>query len=187
LYAVNASSAAHIQVMVILPSPPCLLKTSKAGVNFARDHNLKVAIKASGHDLLGRSTAKGSLLLWTHYFQDITFHQSFKVGDKDMGESVTVGSGVSLRMLYEATKARGKIFVGGAAQEVVLAGGYLQGAGHSPLSPKYGLAADNVLGMYYYIVLFPHGRNFSYPIEFSVVLANGQLVTVNEGSHPDRK
>jgi FAD/FMN-containing dehydrogenase len=118
-------------------------------VNFAREHNLRVAIKASGHDLMGRSTAKGSLLLWTHHFQDITFHQSFKVGDKEMGDSVTFGSGVSLRTLFEATKDRGKIFVGGSAQDVVAAGGYLQGAGHSSLSPKYGLAADNVLGMGY--------------------------------------
>lgn len=115
-------------------------------MNFAREHNLKVAIKASGHDLLGRSTAKGSLLLWTQYFQDITFHQSYIVGDKEMGNAVTIGSGVALRTLYEATKAREMIFVGGTAQEVAVAGGYLQGGGHSILSPKYGLAADNVIG-----------------------------------------
>jgi hypothetical protein len=36
--------------------------------------------------------------------------------------------------------------VGGAGTATVsLAGGYIQGAGHSAFSPIYGLAADNVL------------------------------------------
>jgi FAD/FMN-containing dehydrogenase len=118
----------------------------KAGVRFAQAHNLRVAIKASGHDYLGRSTAKNSLLLWTRHFQNITFHESFRVGGKDQGSAVTVGSGVSLHTLYQATKARGKIFVGGSTVTLVPAGGYVQGAGHSFLSPTFGLAADNALG-----------------------------------------
>lgn len=115
-------------------------------MRFAQTHNLRVAVKSSGHDHLGRSTAKNSLLLWTRYFQDITFHDSFKVGGEDQGSAVTVGSGVALNTLYQATKARGKIFVGGHAATVAVAGGYIQGAGHSALSPKFGLAADNALG-----------------------------------------
>jgi FAD/FMN-containing dehydrogenase len=115
-------------------------------VRFAQAHNLKVAIKASGHDYLGRSTAKNSLLLWTRYFEVITFHDSFMVGVKDQGSAVTVGSGVGLHTLYQATKVEGKIFVGGTAANVVAAGGYVQGAGHSALGPLYGLAADNALG-----------------------------------------
>lgn len=67
-----------------------------------------------------------------------------------MGSAVTVGSGVPLNMLYQAAKANGKTFVGGSAATVAAAGGYVQGAGHSALSPKYGLAADNVLGMLNY-------------------------------------
>jgi FAD/FMN-containing dehydrogenase len=122
-------------------------------VRFAQAHNLKVAIKASGHDFLGRSTAKNSLLLWTRYLQNITFHDSFSVGGKAMGSAVTVGSGVGLRTLYQATKAQGKVFVGGTAETVVAAGGYVQGAGHSALGPLFGLAADNALGMAYRIVL----------------------------------
>jgi len=147
---VNATSAAHIQ----------------AGVRFAQSHNLKVAIKASGHDYLGRSTAKNSLLLWTRYFEDIAFHDSFNVGGKDKGSAVTVGSGVGLHTLYQATKTKGKVFVGGTAANVVAASGYVQGAGHSALGPLFGLAADNAL-------------------EFQVVIADGRFVTVNEHSHAD--
>ena len=39
------------------------------------------------------------------------------------------------------------MYVGGTAATVSPAGGYIQGAGHSALSPLYGLAADNVLRM----------------------------------------
>ncbi|KAF8577474.1 FAD-binding domain-containing protein [Ramaria rubella] len=147
---VNATTTEHIQ----------------AGIRFASTHNLKVAVKASGHDYLGRSTAKNSFLLWTRNFQNITFHDSFAVGGENMGPAVNVGSGVGLHTLYQAAKTQGKIFVGGTAATVVAAGGYVQGAGHSALAPTFGLAADNTL-------------------EFQVVIANGSLVTANEVSNPD--
>ncbi|KAI0044755.1 FAD-binding domain-containing protein [Auriscalpium vulgare] len=130
VFAVNATKAADIQ----------------AGVEFALRHNLRVAIKASGHDYLGWSTAKGSLLLWTQYLKNINFTDSFVVGGVDQGSAVTVGSGAGLQAICAAMKAVGKIVVGGSAATVAAAGGYIQGAGHSVLSPIYGLAADNVLG-----------------------------------------
>jgi FAD/FMN-containing dehydrogenase len=108
-----------------------------------------VVIKSSGHDYLGRSTARHSLLLWTAYFKDIAFTDNFLVDGVDQGPAVTVGAGVGLLSLYNAAGAQNKIFVGGAAVTVSLAGGYLQGAGHSPFSPIYGLAADNVLRTYF--------------------------------------
>ncbi|KAF8528284.1 FAD-binding domain-containing protein [Gautieria morchelliformis] len=150
IFGVNASTAAQIQ----------------AGVRFAQAHNLKIAIKASGHDYLGRSTAKNSILMWTRNFQNITFHDSFQVGQKIMGSAVTVGSGVGMQTLYMAAKAQGKIFSGARANTAVLAGGYVQGAGHAPLAPTLGLAADNAL-------------------EFQIVIADGSLVTANEASNPD--
>ena len=117
----------------------------KAGVRFVQAHDLRVAIKSSGHDYLGRSTAKNSLLLWTAYFKNITFTDHFIVDGSDHGPAVTVGSGVGLKTIYAAAKAQGKMFVGGTAATVSPAGGYIQGAGHSGFSPLYGLAADNVL------------------------------------------
>jgi FAD/FMN-containing dehydrogenase len=149
-YAVNATDAQHIQ----------------AGVRFSQAHNLRVVIKSSGHDYLGRSTAKNSLLLWTAYFQDITFTDHFHVDGVDQGSAVTVGSGVGLKYIYAAAKAQDKMFVGGTAATVSAAGGYTQGAGHSAFSPVYGLASDNVL-------------------QYSVVLANGSYVVINSASFPD--
>jgi FAD/FMN-containing dehydrogenase len=101
-------------------------------------------IKSSGHDLLGRSTARNTLLLWTAHFKDITFADHFLVDGVDQGSAVTVGAGVGLASLYAAANAQNKIFVGGYAVTVSAAGGYLQGGGHSPFSPIYGLGADNV-------------------------------------------
>ena len=115
-------------------------------MRFAKAHNLKLVIKASGHDFLGRSTARNSFLIWTSHLQNITFHDSFLVGKQNMGSAVTVGSGVRLNAIYPATKVQGKIYVGGTAATVVAAGGYVQGAGHSALSPLLGLAADNTIG-----------------------------------------
>ncbi|KAI0248050.1 FAD-binding domain-containing protein [Lactifluus subvellereus] len=150
LYAVNATAVQHIQ----------------AGIRFAQDHNLRVAIKSSGHDLLGRSTARNSLLLWTAYFKNITFVENFTIAGADQGQVVTVGSGVGLKTIYVSAKAQNKMFVGGTAATVSAAGGYIQGAGHSAFSPIYGLAADNVL-------------------QYRIVLANSSFVTANSVSHPD--
>ncbi|KAF8270094.1 hypothetical protein EI94DRAFT_1572358 [Lactarius quietus] len=150
LYAVNATTAQHIQ----------------AGVLFSQAHDLRVVIKSSGHDLLGRSTAKNSLLLWTAYLKNITFAEYFPYCAAYQGSAVTVGAGVGLEELYTAAEAQNKIFVGGTAVTVSPAGGYIQGGGHSVFSPIYGLAADNVL-------------------QYSVVLANGSYVVANLDSFPD--
>ncbi|KAF8888646.1 FAD-binding domain-containing protein [Infundibulicybe gibba] len=150
LFAVLAESASDIQ----------------KGVDFARANNLRLAVKASGHDYLGRSTAKNSLLISTHKLQSIQFTDDFRVGGDSKGSTVTVGSGVGLDTLYKAARVKGKIVVGGTSATVAAAGGYVQGGGHSSLSPTFGLAADNTL-------------------EFTVVLADGSVVTANEVEHAD--
>ncbi|KAJ6598364.1 FAD-binding domain-containing protein [Mycena vulgaris] len=150
IYSVEAVTVADIQ----------------AAVKFASTHNLRLAVKSSGHDYLGRSTAPHSLLIHTVNFKNISFADSFFVGKQDMGPVVTVGSGVHAQSLYQAGKANGKIAVSGSAATICTAGGYIQGGGHSALSPTYGLAADNAL-------------------EFSAVVASGELLRVNSISHPD--
>jgi hypothetical protein len=141
-------------------------------------------IKSSGHDYLGRSTARNSLLLWTAYFQDIAFTENFLVDGADQGSAVTVGAGVGLKSLYAASKAQNKMFVGGTAATVSPAGGYIQGAGHSAFSPIYGLAADNVLRTCFRSFLHSD-KTLNKKTEFSVVLANGSYVVVNSASSSD--
>ncbi|KAJ7289381.1 FAD-binding domain-containing protein [Mycena rebaudengoi] len=149
-YAVEATCAADIQT----------------AVKFAAKWDLRLVVKASGHDYLGRSTAPSSLLISTAKLTDISVSNAFMVGGHSLGPAITVGSGVHTQDLYQQAKARGKIAVGGTAATVCAAGGYLQGAGHSALSPAYGLAADNAF-------------------EFKIVVASGELLTANSVSHPD--
>ena len=53
----------------------------------------------------------------------------------------TFGAGVQWFEAYEAVKRRNRVIVGGlsAKRSIGAAGGWLQGGGHSALSPKYGL------------------------------------------------
>ncbi|KAJ7890882.1 FAD-binding domain-containing protein [Mycena olivaceomarginata] len=138
----------------------------QAAVKFASANNLRVVVKSSGHDYLGRSTAPNSLLIHMANLTDVVFTDAFVVGGENLGSAVTVGPGVPLRDIYQQTKAQGKIAVGGSAATVCAGGGYLQGAGHSAISPLLGLAADNAL-------------------EFEIVVASGALLKVNSVSNPD--
>jgi hypothetical protein len=44
------------------------------------------------HDYLGRSSGKGSFMIWTHHVKNITFHDSFT--PTDATDSVTYENGL---------------------------------------------------------------------------------------------
>lgn len=140
-------------------------------VNFATLHNLKVVIKNTGHDFVGRSTAKGSFLIWTHNMKNITYDDAFSPLGAPANETynaITLGAGVQWHEAYDAANEHGALLVGGLVPggSVGAAGGWLMGGGHSALSPSYGLGVDNVL-------------------QFSVVTSTGEFLTVSSYSHPD--
>ncbi|KAH8203512.1 hypothetical protein TruAng_002260 [Truncatella angustata] len=56
-----------------------------------------------------------------------------------------LGAGVQVEEAYVAARAHGFIVVGGDCATVGVVGGYIQGGGHSALSSKYGLAADQAV------------------------------------------
>lgn len=66
-----------------------------AAVNFARDNNLRLAVKGGGHSYQGTSNAADSLLIWTREMHEITLHDSF-VPEGCAGtaprQAVTIGS-----------------------------------------------------------------------------------------------
>ncbi|XP_024516309.1 uncharacterized FAD-linked oxidoreductase ARB_02478 [Selaginella moellendorffii] len=157
IYAVAARKASHIQ----------------AAVGFAAARNLRLVVKNTGHDYLGRSTAAGALSIWTHQMKSMRFHHRFlprgcsrRSKDATYLPAVTVGAGVQWEELYQAVFDRKFVIVGGGSSSVGAAGGHPQGGGHSPLSPTFGLTADNVL-------------------EFSVVTADGSLVVANRCQNQD--
>lgn len=53
VYVVNVTTAAHVQAVV----------------NFARNQNVRLVVKNTGHDLSGKSLGAGSLSVWTHVSQ----------------------------------------------------------------------------------------------------------------------
>ena len=118
-----------------------------ATILFATSHNLRLTIKNTGHDYLGRSTATGALSIWTHKMQNITFSSNFVPnGGKDgVGTTVTIGAGVQLANLYHAVGQQNQSVVAGFAYTVGAAGGYIQGGGHSPMANWKGQSTDNAV------------------------------------------
>ncbi|KAJ7829288.1 hypothetical protein B0H14DRAFT_3873097 [Mycena olivaceomarginata] len=137
---------------------------------FAFKRNLKVHIKNTGHDFLGRGLGPGSLMIWTHHFTSLTFAKNFKykTGQSAGVPAVTVGPGNQWVDTY-AFAAKNKVVVAGgigALGSVGAGGGWPLGGGHNIISPHLGLGADNVL-------------------ELDLVLPNGTFVTASPTSHPD--
>ena len=129
-----------------------------AGVTFAETRNVRLTIKNTGHDYLGRSAGEGSLALWTHNLKGIDFVNYS--GPNYTGPAFRVGAGVESSELLAATSKQGyRVVVGGCAT-VGVTGGFSQGGGHSSLGSSYGLGADQVL-------------------EWEVITATGQHLTAS--------
>ncbi|KAF9269452.1 FAD-binding domain-containing protein [Marasmius fiardii PR-910] len=124
-YAVNVSSHDHV------------VKALK----FVKKHNIRLVVKNTGHEYMGRSTGTGALSVWMHNLQDITWIPDFEAPSY-AGPAFKVQAGVLSINLAKAASQRGLVVVGGECPTVGFAGGYIQGGGHSLLSSLYGLAAD---------------------------------------------
>lgn len=126
-YTVNVSEAADVA----------------AGIKFANDRNIRLVIRNTGHDYNGKSTGAGALGLWMHHLKDI----EFKDWDDEhySGKAIKMGAGVLGGEAYKAADAQGLQVVGGECPTVGIAGGYSQGGGHSALSSRHGMAADQTL------------------------------------------
>jgi FAD/FMN-containing dehydrogenase len=142
-----------------------------AAVRFARDRDLRLAVKGTGHDYLGRSRGPGSLLVWTHGMRDITVHDAFTPaaapadGQRAI-PAVTVGAGTRWLEAYHAVAEHGRYVQGGGCTTVGAAGGFTLGGGFGSFSKRFGTAAGNVL-------------------EVEAVTADGEIVVANAYQHPD--
>ncbi|KUI65223.1 6-hydroxy-D-nicotine oxidase [Cytospora mali] len=135
-----------------------------AGVQFAKEKNIRLVLKNTGHDYLGRSSGKGSLALWTHNLKGVSFFNytsSFYTGP-----AAKVGAGIEVSEAYNAASENGLRLTGGGCPTVGLAGGWLPGGGHGPLEAAYGLGADNAL-------------------EFEVVTTTGEHLTASPTQNED--
>jgi hypothetical protein len=142
-----------------------------ATVNFAREHKLKLVIKGTGHDYLGRSSAPNSLLLWTHKMRAVTLHDSFMPSgcpETTAGiPAVTIEAGARWLEAYEEVTGKHGLYVqGGGCTSVGAAGGFIQGGGFGSYSRKYGTGGAGLL-------------------EAEVVTADGRVLIANAYQNED--
>ncbi|KAK4201319.1 hypothetical protein QBC40DRAFT_324883, partial [Triangularia verruculosa] len=153
LFVVNATTARHVQL----------------GVQFAKEHNIRLVVKNTGHDFIGRSNAPNSLSIWVHNLKDWKYHGSgFRPKNCKAtlpGTYLTAGSGSQMWDIYTRLDEVNQTIVGGGGKTVAL-GGYLTGGGHSLLSPYYGMAADQV-------------------VEIEAVNPSGEIITANSCQNQD--
>lgn len=129
-------------------------KDISAAVKFAAKYKIPTVIKNSGHDYLGRASRRNALMIWTHFMNDTSFLNAdgkwfpsgCKAGEYQENDLlVKVSAGVNLQDLYRAVSEKGRLVVAGSATTVGVTGGYIQGGGHSPLSPSKGMGSDNAV------------------------------------------
>ena len=115
----------------------------KKTIAFAQSKNIRLIIRNTGHDYIGRSTGAGALALWTHFLKDqsVVDYKSTAYN----GKAIKVGAGVQGFEVEKFAQDKGLVVVSGNCPTVGLVGGYAQGGGHGALATKFGLAADQVL------------------------------------------
>ncbi|CUS10131.1 unnamed protein product [Tuber aestivum] len=137
----------------------------QVSVNFARNQNLRLVVKNTGHDFGGKSSGRGSLSVRMNLLNEMAFIEEYSGGGY-MGPAFKVGSSVEGRDIFAFAKEFGYMVVSVEGATVGYAGGYIQGGGHSPLGSALGMGTDSVLSL-------------------NVVMAKGRFVTASKENHPD--
>lgn len=132
----------------------------RAGLAFAKKHNIRLVVRNTGHEyvslacrrslltvssFLGKSTGFGALAVWTHHLDKIGPVTDRYRSANYNGPALKVQAGVQVSAVYDFLEPHGYVALGGECATVGLAGGYIFGGGHSLLSSKLGLAADQIL------------------------------------------
>jgi FAD/FMN-containing dehydrogenase len=140
-------------------------------VQFAHKHHIKIVVKGTGHDYLGRSNASDSLLIWTHSMRNITIDDQFiphgcHKAQKPVA-SVTVEAGIRWLEAYKKVIVEhGRYVQGGGCTSVGAAGGFIQGGGFGSFSKKFGTGAAGI-------------------VEAEVITANGTILIANACQNKD--
>lgn len=128
-----------------------------ASVNFARTHNLVLAVRGGGHNVAGLGTCEGGLVI------DLSDMNEVKVfPDKQMA---SVSGGATWADVDRATQAFGLVTPGGVVSDTGV-GGLTLGGGYGHLRNKYGLSCDNLMAA-------------------DVVTANGKQIRASESENSE--
>jgi hypothetical protein len=97
-YSVAVTCVAHIQL----------------ALNFARNTNVRLVVRNTGHDFNDKSVGAGALSIWTHKLKDIQFIADYRCGAGGYsGPAFRLGSGVETEDVYRAAEANNVTAVGG--------------------------------------------------------------------------
>ena len=139
-------------------------------VNFARENNLRLAVKGGGHSYQGTSNAPDSLLIWTRHIRDITIDDAFvpQGCERTMQpqSAVTLGAGTIWLDAYDAVTTKGGRYVQGGGCTTVGVAGLIQSGGFGSFSKHHGLAAASL-------------------VEAEVVTADGRIRIANACTNSD--
>jgi hypothetical protein len=129
----------------------------QAAVRSAREHGLSLSVRGGGHDWTGRALRHEGFVV------DLSHMRSADVDPK--GSIATIEGGTNAEDLISAAAPHGLVAATGNCGTVGMVGLTLVG-GYGPLTARYGLALDNLLGA-------------------EVVLADGRLVNCDTHENPD--
>ncbi|KAI0854670.1 FAD-binding domain-containing protein [Xylaria cubensis] len=140
----------------------------QAAFRFAREYNVSLSIKSSGHDYLSRSSGRETLALWTRNLKELEFHEAFvpRGTQAEPVLAVTMGSGINADEATAFGAQHGITLLAGSSGTVSVAGGWSMFGGHSVLAPRYGLGADRIL-------------------EITIVTPDGAIRTCNPAQNQD--
>ncbi|KAI0380260.1 putative alcohol oxidase [Hypomontagnella monticulosa] len=137
---------------------------AQATLKFAKAHNIRLVIRNTAHDFLGKSTGPGALAIWTHNFKSIEVIDYSDAHYK--GKALKVSAGTEVGEAFQKAHEDGLMIVGGTCDSVGLAGGYSQGGGHGYAASKLGLASDQTL-------------------EWEIVTPQGKILKASPSENPD--
>lgn len=152
----------HVFVRHLDSTPAVIVRPTDAAdvaaaVEFARQHDLELAVRSGGHSGAGHGSVDGGLV--------IDVRDLDTIGVDPATDTVWVGSGATAGSVTEALAEHGLV-VGFGDTGSVGVGGITLGGGQGFLSRAHGLTVDNLLAV-------------------EVVTADGRTVTASDDEHPD--
>jgi FAD/FMN-containing dehydrogenase len=129
----------------------------QAAVNFAREHNLLVAVKCGGHSHSGQSTCDRGMQIDLSHFRQVQVDQRQR--------RASVAGGTLLGQVDQACMSQGLVTPLGTVSHTGV-GGLTLGGGFGRLARRFGMAIDNLESV-------------------EVVTADGQLRRASAKENPD--
>lgn len=128
-----------------------------AAVNFARAHDVLVAVRAGGHSMSGQSVCDGGLMI------DLSPMRAVRVDP--VARTARVAGGALLADLDRESQAFALATPAGRVSHTGVAGLTL-GGGFGRLTPRHGLSCDNLVAA-------------------DIITANGEFVRASADEHPE--